>query len=119
MQVKQTLKRWRDAYVSAQVARAKIPQFPPDTLCRCRITFQGRVQKVGFRQEVREMAQRLELTGFCRNLSDGSVLTEIQGPKNRIQYLTAFMSSLKRIRIRRILRQEIPMVPAEKDFVQK
>ena len=119
MPLKQNLKQLRDGYVSAQVARAKIPHFPPDTLRRYRITFHGRVQKVGFRQEVREMAHRLGLTGFCRNLSDGSVLVEIQGPENRVQYLISFMKSLKRIQIRRIFRQEMPVTPTEQTFLQK
>ena len=117
--LKHKLKQLRDGYVSAQVARAKVPQFPPDPLRRYGITFQGRVQKVGFRQEVRELAHRLELTGFCQNRPDGSVLVEVQGPENRIQYLVTFMKSLKRIQVRQIIYQTLPVDPVEETFTQK
>lgn len=33
----------------------------------------GRVQGVGFRYHTQEMAQRLQLSGYVRNLDDGSV----------------------------------------------
>lgn len=38
---------------------------------RCRVT--GRVQGVFFRATTREQARRLGLTGYARNLPDGSV----------------------------------------------
>ena len=109
----------RDGYVSRQVCRADLPDFPPAPIRRVRLTFLGRVQKVGFRQEVTELAQRLDLTGFCQNLPDGSVLAEIQGPSNRVQYLVTFMKSLKRIQIRELHRQSLPLLPSEEGFVQQ
>ena len=74
------LKSIRDNYVINQVEKAEIPTFERDKICRYRVTFSGRVQKVGFRLEVCELAKRLELTGYCRNLENGDVETEIQGP---------------------------------------
>lgn len=47
---------------------------------RVRARFIGRVQGVGFRARVRIIAQRHLVTGWVKNLSDGSVLAEIQGP---------------------------------------
>ena len=119
MSIKQTAIALRDGYVSRQVRRAKLPDFPPAPIRRVRLTFLGRVQKVGFRQEVTELAQRLDLTGFCQNLPNGSVLAEIQGPSNRIEYLIAFMNSLKRIQIRELHRQSLPLLPSEEGFVQQ
>ena len=65
MSLKSRLKQVRDGYVSAQVRRVRLPIFASSPLCRRRVRFSGRVQKVGFRQEVTELALRLELTGFA------------------------------------------------------
>lgn len=119
MGIKHQLKRLRDGYVTGQVARAKLPDFSPSPTRRVRITYMGRVQKVGFRLEVTELAKRLGLTGFCQNLPDGSVLAEIQGPGNRIDYLNTFMGSLKRIKIRQTITRELDPDPAEADFLQQ
>lgn len=64
MSLKKKIVQIRDNYARNQVKRAKLPEFPPESIRRCRITFSGRVQKVGFRLEVCELAKRLELTGF-------------------------------------------------------
>ena len=119
MHFKDRFKQVRDAYVVKQAQQAMLPQFAPDRLCRYRVVFSGRVQKVGFRLEVSELARRLELTGFCQNLENGDVLAELQGPDNKIQYLISFMESLKRIKIRsKVITEQLP-VPDEITFVQK
>ena len=86
MSIKTKFINIRDNYVKNQVQRLKLPEFPLDNICRYEIIFSGRVQHVGFRLEVCELAKRLDLTGFCKNLQDGTVLAEIQGPDNKIQY---------------------------------
>ncbi|MBE5942544.1 MAG: acylphosphatase [Lachnospiraceae bacterium] len=78
--------------------------------------FKGRVQKVGFRIEVIELAKRLGLTGWVNNLENGDVEAELQGPKNRIDFLVAFMESLKRIKIASKEVNEIPVLEDEKEF---
>ena len=93
------IKRFRDNYVINQVKKATFPDFETDTIKRYRIVFSSRVQRVGFRLEVLELAKRLNLTGFCKNLEDGKVLVELQGASNKIDYLLSFMESLKRIKI--------------------
>lgn len=103
-------KKIRDAYVIRQARNAKIPDFPPDAIRRYRITFIGRVQNVGFRLEVSELMKRLELTGYCKNLDNGNVVAELQGPKNKIQYLISFMESLIRIKIREKIITELDIV---------
>jgi len=51
------------------------------------VTVQGRVQGVGFRWFVRERARQLRLTGWVRNLADGSVEVLAQGEASALQQL--------------------------------
>lgn len=113
---KRVLKTIRDRYVLGQVDRADIPDFPEGPVRRYRIVFSGRVQGVGFRLEFGELARRLELTGWVQNCPDGSVAAELQGSDERIDYLCAFMASLKRIKILKTSRTELPPVPEEPSF---
>lgn len=117
--IKSAFKRFRNQYVIDQVQRVRLPEFLPDDVCRYRITFSGRVQKVGFRLEVQELAKRLELTGFCENLPNGDVLAELQGPENKIRFLISFMESLIRIKIQKKTIEEISLRPEETGFERR
>lgn len=119
MSVEEGFKRIRDGYIINQVRKAKIPFLSDNNVIRQRILFSGRVQKVGFRLEVCEMAKRLELTGFCRNLGNGDVLAELQGPAEKIVFLLSFMESIIRIKIRNKEIENIPLVQGEKDFIKQ
>lgn len=46
---------------------------------RVHIRIEGRVQGVGFRAAAQAEAERLGLSGFVRNLPDGSVEAEVEG----------------------------------------
>jgi acylphosphatase len=52
----------------------------------------GLVQGVGFRAFCRSRAQELLLSGWVRNLSDGSVEFEAQGPQGALEH---FFSALR------------------------
>jgi acylphosphatase len=54
---------------------------------RRRVIVRGRVQGVGFRWFVREHAQALRLAGWVRNLPDGMVELEVEGPAERVAEL--------------------------------
>lgn len=56
-------------------------------------TIFGRVQGVGFRYNTRREASRRNLTGWVRNLPDGSVEVECEGEKARVE---AFAGWLKK-----------------------
>ena len=116
MGMKETLKRVRDGYVIRQAHAVELPEFVSGTVRRYRVNFSGRVQKVGFRLEVCELAGRLGLTGWCRNLENGDVLAEFQGPTERIDFLISFMESLKRIKIREKTVEEVDVVSGEIGF---
>ena len=118
MSLKAKFIKIRDNYVIHQVQRAELPEFEADSIRRYRVTFSGRVQKVGFRLEVCELAKRLELTGFCKNLENGDVMAELQGPDNKIKYLLSFMETLRRIKIRNKMIEELEADREEKEFVK-
>jgi acylphosphatase len=56
---------------------------------RTRVIFSGRVQGVFFRATSREIARCLAVTGFVRNLSDGTVELEAQGASDQVRGLVA------------------------------
>lgn len=116
MSIKSWIKKVKNGYVIKQAQNAKIPTFELDEMKRRHYIFKGRVQKVGFRIEVIELAKRLELTGWVNNLENGDVEAELQGPKNKIDFLVSFMESLKRIKITSKEENEIPIVEDEKKF---
>ena len=64
--------------------------------------YEGRVQGVGFRFSVKEIAQGYELAGWVRNLPDGRVQLEVQGEEPEIEdFLKAIDESHLRAHIRR------------------
>lgn len=95
-------KQYRDRYVIRQVAKVPLPDFEDDRFVRRHITFSGRVQHVGFRLALEQMANKLELTGWVKNTETGAVVAEIQGFESRIRFLLKFMYSLKRIKIKKM-----------------
>ena len=50
----------------------------------------GRVQGVMYRKHAMIEAQRLGLTGYVKNLSDGSVQLEAEGPSEKLDQLLAW-----------------------------
>jgi acylphosphatase len=59
---------------------------------RRRVTVGGEVQGVGFRMNARAAALRLGLSGFARNLPDGSVEVEFEGPDDAIDEFIGWLS---------------------------
>lgn len=60
---------------------------PPSNPIRVRVLISGRVQGVCFRMETRDEARRLGLSGWVRNLPDGRVEAEIEGPPDLVSQL--------------------------------
>ena len=50
----------------------------------------GYVQGVFFRYTTRKVAKKLGLTGFVKNMPDGSVYIEAEGPEDKLLELLAF-----------------------------
>lgn len=59
---------------------------------RVRVTVRGRVQGVGYRWSTRLVAERERVTGWVRNVADGSVEAELQGEPERVDAVLAWMA---------------------------
>jgi acylphosphatase len=57
---------------------------------RARLLVDGRVQGVGYRYSACAEAQRLGLSGWVRNRSDGRVELEAEGPPEMVEALVAW-----------------------------
>lgn len=57
------------------------------------ISICGKVQGVGFRYSVKEFAEKHQLKGYVRNMSDGTVTVEAEGDTIALKYLTDWLKS--------------------------
>ena len=85
---------------------------------RKHIFFYGRVQGVGFRYYSVNKARQLGLTGWVRNLYDGSVEMEVQGPERFIDELIIFLQNRRFVEIDDIKAKTLP-IQDEYDFDDK
>ena len=77
-----------------------------------RFSIQGRVQGVGFRDFVHREARNRGLTGYVRNLSDGSVLVCAVGPEKRVAELESLLHRGPQwADVRRVDAEEMPAQP--------
>lgn len=78
----------------------------PQVIRRFRIT--GKVQGVYFRHSTRVEAERLALTGYARNLPDGSVEVVAQGPVGAVERLRRWLhQGPKLARVETVLELEL------------
>ena len=59
------------------------------TVARRHVYYAGRVQGVGFRYTVKNIAMRHDICGYVRNLPDGRVELIVEGPDEEIEQLLA------------------------------
>jgi acylphosphatase len=76
-----------------------------------RMIFSGRVQGVGFRYTAQSIARRHPVTGYVRNLPDGTVELVAQGKLAALSALVADLQGHFRDNIRRC--QRSPVAEAE------
>jgi acylphosphatase len=60
-------------------------------ITRMHAVISGTVQGVGFRYWTARKADELELTGYARNLFDGTVEVEAEGPQNAVDALMTML----------------------------
>ncbi len=84
-------------------------------MVRAHIQFFGTVQGVGFRYTTLLFAQQLSLTGWVKNLPNGSVQAVVEGPREKIEEL------LSRLKVQFgsfIWDQQIEWLDEKKEFDQ-
>ncbi|WP_136605302.1 acylphosphatase [Paenibacillus dokdonensis] len=111
-----SFKKLRNKYVIWHANHVEIPKFTPSIVVRKKVCFSGRVQKVGFRLELNCIAQRLNLTGWVKNVTDGSVEADLQGEESHIDFLVNCMRSLKRASVKKMTIIDLPIREGEKKF---
>ncbi|NPA93808.1 MAG: acylphosphatase [Thermodesulfobacteria bacterium] len=78
----------------------------------------GKVQGVFYRASTRDTARALGLTGWVKNMPDGSVELEAQGPEDKLEQLVIWLNQGPPYsRVDKVLVTEIPPVEGETEFV--
>lgn len=80
---------------------------------RLEVTFRGHVQGVGFRATTQMIARRFHLTGYVKNMPDGSVYVVTEGDEESLQ---GFLSSLQQLMVRYIQQKEMVWKNSEDTF---
>ena len=77
----------------------------------------GRVQRVGFRVFVRNSARDCGVTGWVKNMSDGSVTMELQGEPQTVERLIAKIKKGNDwIKVTNFEESDLPVVAGENKF---
>jgi acylphosphatase len=92
------------------------PRAPAEGSMRLRVSYQGRVQGVGFRATARAVAATHAVSGFVRNEPDGSVLLELQGEPAEVDACLAAIARRMGPRILRCERTPCPERGDERGF---
>ena len=87
-----------------------------DPMSAKRIIFRGQVQGVGFRYTSLRIVAGYEVTGFVRNLPDGTVEMSAQGTKTEIDNCIRDIQEYFGGYIRDFAVEEIPYNPRYTDF---
>ena len=83
------------------------------------LSFEGRVQEVGFRYKMKMHAEHYHVTGWVRNEYDGSVSAELQGFPEDIDRVVQELYQDRYIRIDWISRRQIALAADETGFREK
>lgn len=89
------------------------------TVFQAIVHYSGRVQGVGFRYRVRQIACEFEVTGYVHNLADGRVLLEAEGEESEVLKFLAEVRDQLSVFIRDVESQHSLHEARFKDFVIK
>lgn len=83
------------------------------------VIYSGRVQGVGFRYSVKQLASGYEVTGSVKNLPDGRVL--LQAMSHDAEELEGFLAAIEESNLGSHIKERevsvIPPVPGQRGFV--
>lgn len=85
-------------------------------MVRKHFRFKGRVQGVGFRYRAKYAANGMGITGWVKNVYDGSVEMEAQGTEEAINQMLVMINRSDYIVIDSIESEEIPLEEDERSF---
>jgi acylphosphatase len=80
------------------------------------VYFQGRVQGVGFRYAVLQLAKEFEVAGWVGNLADGRVLVEAEGARAELDAFVVAIAEKMQGYIRKTERTDRRRVPQFSGF---
>lgn len=81
------------------------------------VFYEGRVQGVGFRYTVRNIAKGYDVVGWVRNLVDGRVELQVAGEKDEVSaFLEAIRESELAAHIHKVAEHDIPPLLNVKGF---
>jgi acylphosphatase len=79
--------------------------------------YEGRVQGVGFRWTVKNVARGFDVVGSVRNLDDGRVEVQVRGEADEVEaFLEAIAESELKSHIKRIEVHPLAAMPATRGF---
>lgn len=108
---------WKNIFGSPEEDSEVVPTANLENAVRKAGRAEGRVQGVGFRFFVQSSAKALGVTGWVKNMSDGSVTMELQGDAATIERLIA---KIKRgnewIKVTNFEEGDLPVVEGENKF---
>lgn len=81
-------------------------------ICR-RVVFHGRVQGVGFRWTTNRIARSVQVRGYVRNCSDGTVELLVQGAPDQV---AALLDEVSAVMSGNIERTEVTEEPVQADL---
>ncbi len=88
-----------------------------ETLKRIRVLVEGRVQGVYYRASTQQQAVSLGVTGWVRNLADGSVEFEAQGSNQQLLHLLDWAKQgPSNAQVTSVTESVIPLVNDEQQF---
>jgi acylphosphatase len=85
----------------------------PDAFTRYTVVFSGRVQGVGFRFTVQNLAAEHDVSGWVRNEPGGAVCVVAEGRRGE---LDRFVASIEQAMRRYIAEKQITVAPAAREF---